>query len=102
VVRHTQRKAESKRPPALAGGEKLRAEGKSDQAIGKVKQVAKKSVVRVDQAIKRSARLKSSLMNIVDSLTKGKNMDTHLLILVVVLLLVFGGGGGYYWRRRGI
>jgi uncharacterized protein YjbJ (UPF0337 family) len=38
---------------ALTGNDKLRAEGKTDQAVGKVKQVAKKAVDKVDQAIKQ-------------------------------------------------
>jgi uncharacterized protein YjbJ (UPF0337 family) len=38
---------------ALAGNDKLRAEGKTDQAIGKVKQVAEKVVDKVEQAVKK-------------------------------------------------
>jgi len=38
---------------ALTGNDKLRAEGKTDQAIGKVKQVAKKAVDEVEQAVKK-------------------------------------------------
>ena len=37
----------------LTGNDKLRAEGKADQAIGKVKQVAGKAVDKVEQAVKR-------------------------------------------------
>ena len=35
---------------ALTGNDKLRAEGKADQAVGKVKQVAEKAVEKVKQA----------------------------------------------------
>ena len=38
---------------ALTGNDKLRAEGKTDQAIGKVKQVAEKAVAKVEQAVKK-------------------------------------------------
>lgn len=38
---------------ALTGNDKLRAEGKTDQAVGKVKQVAKKAVDTVAQAVKK-------------------------------------------------
>lgn len=38
---------------ALTGDDKLRAEGKTDQAVGKVKQVAEKAVVKVEQAVKK-------------------------------------------------
>jgi uncharacterized protein YjbJ (UPF0337 family) len=38
---------------ALTGDDKLRAEGKTDQAIGKVKQIAEKAVDRVEQAVKK-------------------------------------------------
>ena len=38
---------------ALTGNDKLRAEGKTDQSIGKVKQVAKKAVDEVKQAAKK-------------------------------------------------
>lgn len=38
---------------ALTGNDKLRAEGKTDQAIGKVKQVAEKAVDEVKQAVKK-------------------------------------------------
>ncbi len=37
----------------LTGSEKLRAEGKTDQAIGEVKQVAEKAVDKVKQAVKK-------------------------------------------------
>ena len=37
---------------ALTGNDKLRAEGKTDQAVGKVKQVAEKAVDKVEQAAK--------------------------------------------------
>jgi len=36
----------------LTGNDKLRAEGKTDQAIGKVKQIAEKAVNKVKQAVK--------------------------------------------------
>ena len=55
-------KGRLKKPLALAGDDKLRSKGKPDQANGKIKQVAKMNVVRLDQATKE-ARLKSSLMN---------------------------------------
>lgn len=38
---------------ALTGNDKLRAEGKTDQAVGKVKQVAEKAVDKVEQAVKK-------------------------------------------------
>ena len=38
---------------ALTGNDKLRAEGKTDQAVGKVKQVAEKAVDRVKRAVKK-------------------------------------------------
>jgi len=37
----------------LTGNDKLRAEGKTDQAIGKVKQVAEKAVAKVENAVKK-------------------------------------------------
>lgn len=38
---------------ALTGNDKLRDEGKADQAVGKVEQVAEKVVDKVKQAVKR-------------------------------------------------
>jgi uncharacterized protein YjbJ (UPF0337 family) len=38
---------------ALIGNDKLRAEGKTDQAIGKVKQITEKVVDKVEQAVKK-------------------------------------------------
>jgi uncharacterized protein YjbJ (UPF0337 family) len=38
---------------ALTGNDELRAEGKTDQAVGKVKQVAEKAVDKVKQAVKK-------------------------------------------------
>ena len=38
---------------ALTGNDKLRAEGKTDQAIGKVKQMAEKAVDKVEKAVKK-------------------------------------------------
>jgi uncharacterized protein YjbJ (UPF0337 family) len=38
---------------ALTGNDKLRTEGKTDQAIGKVKQIAEKAVDKVGQAVKK-------------------------------------------------
>jgi uncharacterized protein YjbJ (UPF0337 family) len=37
----------------LTGNDKLRAEGKGDQAVGEVKQVAEKAVNKVKQAVKK-------------------------------------------------
>ncbi|CAN5382041.1 hypothetical protein BH10PLA2_BH10PLA2_26220 [soil metagenome] len=37
----------------LTGNDKLRAEGKTDQAVGKVKQVAEKAVDEVKKAVKK-------------------------------------------------
>jgi uncharacterized protein YjbJ (UPF0337 family) len=37
----------------LTGNDKLRAEGKADEAVGKVKQVAEKAVHEVKQAVKK-------------------------------------------------
>jgi len=39
---------------ALTGNNKLRAEGKADQAIGKVEQVAKKAIDRTKDAVKKA------------------------------------------------
>ena len=36
----------------LTGNDELRSEGKTDQAIGKVKQIAEKAVDKVEQAVK--------------------------------------------------
>ena len=41
---------------ALTGNDKLRAEGKADQAVGKVKQVAEKAIDKVRQAAKEARR----------------------------------------------
>ena len=41
---------------ALTGNDNLRAEGKTDQAVGKVKQVAEKAVDKVGKAIKKAQR----------------------------------------------
>jgi uncharacterized protein YjbJ (UPF0337 family) len=38
---------------ALIGNDKLREEGKTDQAVGKVKQVAEKAVEKVKEAVKK-------------------------------------------------
>ena len=38
---------------ALTGNDELREEGKADQAVGKVKQVAEKAVDDVEQAVKK-------------------------------------------------
>jgi uncharacterized protein YjbJ (UPF0337 family) len=38
---------------ALTGNDKLRAEGKADQAVGKVKQIAEKAVGKVERAVKK-------------------------------------------------
>jgi uncharacterized protein YjbJ (UPF0337 family) len=38
---------------ALTGNDELRAEGKTDQAVGKVKQVAEKAIDKVKQAVKQ-------------------------------------------------
>ena len=38
---------------ALTGNDELRAEGKTDQAIGKIKQVAENAVDKVKQAVKK-------------------------------------------------
>jgi len=38
---------------ALTGNDKLRADGKADQAVGKVKQVAEKAVDGVKRAVKK-------------------------------------------------
>ena len=37
----------------LTGNDELRSEGKADQAVGKVKQIAEKAVDKVEQAAKR-------------------------------------------------
>jgi uncharacterized protein YjbJ (UPF0337 family) len=38
---------------ALTGNDKLRAEGKTDQTVGEVKQVADKAVDKVKRAVKK-------------------------------------------------
>ena len=38
---------------ALIGNDKLREEGKTDQAVGKVKQVAEKAVEEVKEVVKK-------------------------------------------------
>lgn len=38
---------------ALTGNDKLREEGKTDQAVGKVKQVAEEAVEEVKEAVKK-------------------------------------------------
>ena len=38
---------------ALTGNDRLRAEGKTDQAVGKVKQIADKAVDKVEQAVQK-------------------------------------------------
>ncbi len=38
---------------ALTGNDKLRAEGKADQAVGEVKQVADNAVDKVKEAVKK-------------------------------------------------
>jgi uncharacterized protein YjbJ (UPF0337 family) len=38
---------------ALIGNDKLREEGKTDQAVGKVKQVAEEAVEEVKEAVKK-------------------------------------------------
>ena len=38
---------------ALTGNDELREEGKTDQAVGKVKQVAEKAVDKIEQAAKK-------------------------------------------------
>jgi uncharacterized protein YjbJ (UPF0337 family) len=38
---------------ALTGNDELRTEGKTDQAIGKVKEIAEKAVDTVEQAVKK-------------------------------------------------
>lgn len=38
---------------ALTGNDKLRAEGKADQAVGKVEQVANKAIDKVQKAVKK-------------------------------------------------
>ena len=40
----------------LAGNDKLRAEGKADQAVGNVKQVAEKAIDKAKQAAKEARR----------------------------------------------
>jgi uncharacterized protein YjbJ (UPF0337 family) len=38
---------------ALTGNDKLRVEGKTDQAVGKVKKVAEKVIDKVEEAVKK-------------------------------------------------
>ena len=38
----------------LTGNDKLRAQGKADQAVGKIKQVAGKAVDKVKQTVKKA------------------------------------------------
>lgn len=39
---------------ALTGNEELREEGKTDQAVGKAKQVAEKAVEKVEEVVKKA------------------------------------------------
>ena len=41
---------------ALTGNDKLRAEGKTDQAVGRAKQVAEKAVDKVAKAIRKARK----------------------------------------------
>ena len=41
---------------ALTGNDNLRAEGKTDQAVGKVKQVGEKAVDKVAKALKKALK----------------------------------------------
>ena len=41
---------------ALTGNDNLRAEGKTDQAVGRVKQVAEKAVDKVAKAIRKERK----------------------------------------------
>jgi len=41
---------------ALTGNDRLRAQGRTDQAVGKVKQVAEKAVDKVAKAIKKAQK----------------------------------------------
>jgi len=41
---------------ALTGNENLRAEGKTDQAVGRVKQVAERTVDKVAKAIRKERK----------------------------------------------
>ena len=41
---------------ALTGNDNLRAEGKTDQAVGRVKQVAEKAVDKVAKAIRKARK----------------------------------------------
>ena len=38
---------------ALTGNDELRVEGQTDQAVGKVKQIAEKAVDKVEEAVKK-------------------------------------------------
>ncbi len=50
---------------ALTGNDKLRAEGKTDQAIGKVKQVADRAVGKAKQAVRKaSAKVKKAVKKV--------------------------------------
>ena len=40
---------------ALTGNDELREEGKTDQAVGKVKQVAEKAVEKVEEVVKKAS-----------------------------------------------
>jgi len=41
---------------ALTGNDRLRAEGRADQAVGKTKQAVQKTVDRVTKAVKKALR----------------------------------------------
>jgi uncharacterized protein YjbJ (UPF0337 family) len=41
---------------AVTGNDELRTEGKTDQAVGKVKQVAEKAIDKIEQAAKKVAK----------------------------------------------
>ena len=40
---------------ALTGNDELREEGKTDQAVGKAKQVAEKAVEKVEEVVKKAS-----------------------------------------------
>ncbi len=88
----------------LTGNDRLRANGKADRAIGKVKQAVEKSARRTLVAVRERdcvAGAEGWRNPILFDQRKGKKMDnTQLIILIVVLLILFGGGGGYFWSRR--
>jgi hypothetical protein len=84
----------------------------TEQAIGKVEQIAEKAVDKVEQAVKKVCEWSCNSVRTGTGMGSGRSrpgfrpkermmIGTETIILILVLVLLFGGGGGYYWSRRG-